>query len=176
MGRRPHRDFHSRTSLSNNKLYSCGGLKIREWMWDLVSVDYSGRCVRLEPMKIQRGSASLSGLPHLLIAIGGMNKQDFRKECELYSVKTNKWGVLPQLNAARYQPGSILLQSMRAFCFSGDKNFGSDLAWDLKSREWKRVEDTSSWKQDRSLFQSSNYLFPKKHTFLRRRNRISSGL
>ena len=38
---------------------------------DLFCVNYSGKCVQLQPMKINRIAFSLSGQPDTLIAVGG---------------------------------------------------------------------------------------------------------
>ena len=61
---------------------------------------------------------SLSGLPSLFIALAGYNGTNI-KASEKYFVNSNKWVCLPPLNIARQWPGSILLKSKRAFCFSG---------------------------------------------------------
>ena len=69
-------------------------------------------------MKSKRYSLSLTGLPSLLLAIAGLN-EDSLSTCEQYSVILNQWSETPSLKTARQWPGSILLPSMRAFCFCG---------------------------------------------------------
>ena len=70
-------------------------------------------------MSLERCDLSLSGLSSLLIALGGWSNAGALRVCEKYNVDRNKWSNLPSLNTSRYSPGSILLQSMRAFCFCG---------------------------------------------------------
>ena len=82
----------------------------------------------LQSMNYQREGLSLSGLASEMIAAGGWNQQDTLKICEKYLVSVNKWVGLPPLNTGRQWPGSILLNSKRAFCFCG-----GDLDEDLNS-------------------------------------------
>ena len=60
----------------------------------------------------------MCGLPSLLIVLGGNNEKDL-KICEKYFVNLNKWTGLPPLSTARQWPGSVLLESKRAFSFCG---------------------------------------------------------
>ena len=69
-------------------------------------------------MKFPRYWASLSGLAAQLIAIGGHNHKNL-KICEKYQITLNKWKELPPLKTPRVLAGSILLPSLRAFCFGG---------------------------------------------------------
>ena len=87
-------------------------------MADLISIDSGGRSVQLHSMNHRRRSLSLSGQASLLIALGGYNGS-LLKVCEKYTVYLNKWKEFPPLNTGRAWSGSILLQSMRAFCFCG---------------------------------------------------------
>ena len=78
-------------------------------------------------MAKERSRLSLSGIPSLLIALGGGCHREMLKTSEKYNVDLNKWSVLAPLNSAREWPGSILLKSsMIAFCFSG-YGFGNTL-------------------------------------------------
>ena len=61
------------------------------------------------------------------------------KSCEIFSVATNSWAELPELNTARDTPGCILLESKRAFCFCGLKPTG------ICSNSIERL-DTAKWK------------------------------
>ena len=81
--------------------------------------DYTGRSTELEAMKSHRCVLSLSGLPTDLIALGGTHESAVTSASEKYSLSRNKWSELPRLNLARAIPGSVLLPSMRAFCFCG---------------------------------------------------------
>ena len=104
----------------NMKIYSCGGLHYG-CIADLLSIDDSGRCVKLHSMNHKRHSISLSGLASRLIALGGVSNRGRLKYCEKYEVERNKWSELAPLNAARSSPGSILLPSKIAFCFCGSE-------------------------------------------------------
>lgn len=94
-------------------------------------------------MKLKRQAGSLSGLPSLLIALGGVCQTGFLKTCEKYEVSSNKWARLPALNTARYLPGSILLETKRAFCFcggQGDHRFSSiESIQSNKEEGWKAL-------------------------------------
>ena len=101
----------------DQRLYVSGGGVLpkygdKEFISDLFSIDYSGRCTKLQPMKKRRDSFSLSGSPSELIAIGGVAMREVVTTCETFLVSLNK--VAP-----RGWPGSILLQSRRAYCFGG---------------------------------------------------------
>ena len=80
----------------------------------------------LQSMNYQREGLSLSGLASEMIGLGGWN-QDTLKICEKYLVSVNKWVGLPPLNTPRQWPGSILLNSKRAFCFCGGLDEDEDL-------------------------------------------------
>ena len=41
------------------------------------------------------------------------------KLSEYVKIAENKWSELPPLNTARYFHGAVLLESRKAFCFSG---------------------------------------------------------
>ena len=69
-------------------------------------------------MNQRREKASLSGVFSQLICLGGQNFE-ILKVCETYLINLDKWTALPQLNRARYLPGSVVLQSKKAFCFCG---------------------------------------------------------
>ena len=106
---------------TNSKLFLSGGMKRRGKLSYLFSIDYEGRRVWLEPMRSRRFHHSLCGRPSLLIAVGGLNSNVERIPlCEQFFVKRNKWNELPPLCVARESPGSVLLQSLRAYCFCGD--------------------------------------------------------
>ena len=73
----------------------------------------------LSSFKQEKDLASLSGFSDKLILVGGGSERGLLTICEKYFVNLNKWGELPPLNIARYWPGSTLLRSNRAFCFTG---------------------------------------------------------
>ena len=78
------------------------------------------------------------------------------KVCEKYDIDTNKWSGLPPLNTARYLPGSVLLKSRRAFCFSGvnqkDEFHNSIESYELKKEgEWKTLPINDNIPQSYSL-------------------------
>ena len=52
------------------------------------------------------------------MAVGGWNGQDLMCT-EKYITIVDSWKELPPLNIARRFPGTVLLQSMRAFSFCG---------------------------------------------------------
>ena len=108
----------------------------------LFSVDFNGMCEMLAGLKQQRLLFSLSGLNSTLLAVGGLNEV-FLNTCELYSVRSNKWGELPPLHTPRKMPGSILLKSMKAFCFLGNAS-GSKLSF-TSSIERLQIGCESSW-------------------------------
>ena len=87
-------------------------------MDDFFRVDYAGKSQELRPMSIERGALSVSGLSTQLIALGGFNIDNL-KTCEKYLMASNKWEGVASLNTGRQWPGSILLKSLRAFCFCG---------------------------------------------------------
>ena len=92
-------------------------------------------------MHSKRTKSSLSGLPSLLIALGGQSVENL-KTCERYLVGANKWSGLPPLNEARMLPGSLLLKSLEAFCFCGGlapQNF-------INRIEKMRVECEANWR------------------------------
>ena len=107
---------------------------------DFFSIDYFGKTVALSPFPPKRG-VSLSGLLSQLIAVGGSNDTRELKICEKYSVITNKWIGLPPLNTSRLKPGSIVLESMRSFCFCGWTRHGGALS----SIETIDPEKESQW-------------------------------
>ena len=118
------------------KLYICGGrAKInRNYLSipDLFAIDQEGRSSELAPMRHKRQTLSLSGIPSQLIAIGGFSKETL-KICESYFVGINKWSGLPPLNTVHQWPGTILLKSLRGYCFCGTQ--GSDKKYWLNSVE-----------------------------------------
>ena len=108
----------------SQKYYACGGWTSHSWNKKIqrlfFSVDYCGRTVQLTPMKQSRYLLSLTGLHSQLLAIAGVgDSNSILKVCEKYLASQNKWIDLPPLNIPRYEPGSILLPSKRAFCFCG---------------------------------------------------------
>ena len=115
----------------------------------LYSIDCSGRSAVLSSLKHHRSGFSLSGLPSDLIAIGGWNWDNI-KTCEKYSVATNKWTGLPSLNASRLWPASILLVSMRSFCFSGYSSVTLD--WRSGTEKPSKMEDfLTRWEHRQKL-------------------------
>ena len=127
--------------LINQTLYACGGIQ-KTRSASLLWVDYSGQLTRLNSMSLGRSSASLSGLSSWLIVLGGFNQDDNLSCCEQYQVASNKWGGLSCLNISRQWPGSILLKSMRAFCFCGNLGFGAILNW----VETLQIESEAEWR------------------------------
>ena len=110
----------------NKRLYICGGVRLSRTKTEIYrstfsSIEYSGTMTQLVSMNQGRGNVSLSGISSRLISLGdlifGSPKVHNLKTCESYSVAYNKWTELPPLNGARHMPGSILLNSMVAFCF-----------------------------------------------------------
>ena len=66
------------------------------------------------------------------------------KVCEKYNVDKNKWSGLAPLNSAREWPGSILLKSLRAFCFCGSQGYAQransiESLETHKDREWRTL-------------------------------------
>ena len=82
----------------------------------------------------------MSGISSQLIALAGWNFRNL-KVCENYRVIPKKWVVLPALNAARFWPESILLNSKRAFCFCGGQ-----IVRNLNSIESLNLESEGKWK------------------------------
>ena len=74
------------------------------------------------PLKKERESLSLCGTSSELIALGGRDRK-YLQNCEMYFTSSNKWVDLPSLNIGWKSPGSLLLQSKRAFCFCGEYKF-----------------------------------------------------
>ena len=107
-----------------------------------MSYDYFGKSVKLRSMSQERSDLSLSGLPSLLIAIGGCTDARNLKVCERYRIDLNMWRRAPPLNTARASPGSIVLQSKRAFCFCGRQGAERD----LNSIESLEVEQKAAWR------------------------------
>ena len=71
-------------------------------------------------MSNKRSHHAFSGVSSELIALAGTRiMRGALNSCERYSVDLNKWGKLPNLNTSRISPGSVVLRSMRAFCFCG---------------------------------------------------------
>ena len=68
---------------------------------------------------------SLTGVSHLLLALGGSRYGKSVGKCEKYLIWVGKWANLPPLNRARDSPGSVLLSPLRAFCFSGREGLHS---------------------------------------------------
>ena len=128
------------TFQTNRKLYICGGFHAG-LRTDLLSIDYSGKHVKLHSMKHEWQHLSLTGLSSELIALGGY-WCGILKVCEKYDVRANKWSGLPSLRTARQLPGSILLSSMRAFCFCGAQGSGTR----LNSIESLQTNKDSKWK------------------------------
>ena len=56
-------------------------------------------------------------------------------------MSTNKWAALPPLKTARIFPGSVLLESRRAFCVCGSKE-----GVGLSSIESIEIEREAEWK------------------------------
>ena len=110
--------------LLEEEFYICGGYnggrKIS--LSKLLKMDEWGKCRTLAPMKEGRRFFSLSGASSLLFAVGGWNRAP-HWICEHYQAKTDKWKQLPPLNESWTWPGSCLLQSKRAFCFSGGAKY-----------------------------------------------------
>ena len=92
-------------------------------------------------MKIQRLHLSLSGFSSTLMAIGGENNAGNLKDCERYLIISNKWRRLPELNRGRTLPGSVLLKSMKAFCFCG-----TNLGWEINSIEGIQIGTEEEWR------------------------------
>ena len=121
--------LHSALFQLNRKLYVCGGFTLIESKLESLSthftLDFEGKSEVLQSMEFKRGYLSLSGVIPQLIAIGGMDKEygvytsNVLNVCEMYSITLNKWTRLPGLNLARCLPGTILLESKKAFCFCG---------------------------------------------------------
>ena len=72
-----------------------------------------------------------------MLAIGGYN-EGYLKICEQFCVAINKWTTLAPLNIARNKPGTVVLESLRAFAFCGNQ------LSDLPSIE--RAEKGENWK------------------------------
>ena len=113
----------------NRKLYICGGVRLSRTGTEIYrstfsSIEYSSTMTQLVSMNQGRGNIGISSR---LISLGGLDlwepKLHNLKTCESYSVAYNKWTELPPLNGARHMPGSILLNSMVAFCFYGAVRF-----------------------------------------------------
>ena len=78
----------------------------------------------LASMKEQRSFFSVTGLPSMLLALGGSSL----KSCEKYSVARNWWSEMPSLQVVREWPASVLLQQKRVICFGNAKSkFKKDL-------------------------------------------------
>ena len=69
-------------------------------------------------MSHRRGCVSLSGIPSLLIAVGGFDGSVL-DVCEKYLGSLNKWVELTCLNSARQWSGSVVLSTKKAYCFGG---------------------------------------------------------
>ena len=109
----------------NQKLYFIGGWVTLggpdfRFVSEFYSMNQKGRKVELPPMMYEWNSMSLSGISEMLVALGGWNRGTLNYS-EIYMVNTQKWKRLPPLNTARQLPGSIILKSVRAFCFCGIK-------------------------------------------------------
>ena len=87
-------------------------------------------------MKQARFGLSLSGLPSSLTAIGGSNEESL-KASEKYSVRKNKWEELPSLSTPWEWAGTVLLSSLRIFCFCG-RNYDDILLNSIESLEAER--------------------------------------
>ena len=74
----------------------------------------------LDKIMIARQRLSISGLASELIALGEFKQRNL-KICEKYIIASNKWTTLPCLNTPRQSAGSILLPSVKAFCFCGSQ-------------------------------------------------------
>ena len=112
----------------NRKLFVCGGFVNYEPTSRFFFLDYLGRAMHLESMKLSRGGVSLSGLTSALIALGGVGQEDDNlKTCEIYTRASNKWSDLPVLNVERHWPGSVMFKSRKIFCFCGSQDFEQDL-------------------------------------------------
>ncbi len=61
---------------------------------------------------------SLSGLQSTLVSLAGSNGKRLRV-AEEYTIATNNWNKLPELNKERTSPGSIVLKSFLCYCFCG---------------------------------------------------------
>ena len=85
-----------------NRLYFCGGLRMREGSRKIVhfffSVDKEGRKSNLAPLSHPRKSASLSGNSQTLLTSGGYTWDYYTAISELYVIKLDKWKSLPPLN------------------------------------------------------------------------------
>ena len=130
----------------NSKLYACGGItryKIltREFVSHFFCFTSFGEKLQLSPMEYARVGASLSGIFSTLMAIGAYKTKN-TKICEKYLIGPNKWEPLPPLNEGRACPGSLLLNSMKAFCFCG----ALSMSVSLNSIESLELESQSNWK------------------------------
>ena len=80
-------------------------------------------------MKNKRRDHAFSGVFSELIALGGNRFSHIGPldSCEKYIVSLDKWVKLPNLNMSRASAGSVVLHSLRAFCFCGLKFDGKQL-------------------------------------------------
>ena len=76
----------------------------------------------------------------MLLAVGGENEESVGN-CEKYSVTRNRWAVLPHLKTARQSAGTVLLPSLKAFCFCGTR--GQE---ELNLIETLQLEAQAEWK------------------------------
>ena len=106
------------------------------------SIDFYGIMYKLQPIKRSRTFLSMCAISSFILTIGGLASEDITSSCEKYMIGSDKWKDFPPLRAARYSPGSIILESNKVFCFCGVGVIQSM----INCVEMNQIASDSEWK------------------------------
>jgi len=157
--------------ISKKKFISLEDLYEIQIIYNSFEDNFSYKIKKLKDMNIGRYSHSTIKYNDFLIVVSGQNT----KSCELYSIKNNKWKLLPEIPTLCLN-SSLSVVNNYLYCISGSSSVNSfDVIYKISLNniekyfnEEKGFEDFLNWEQIDYCFSSKNFHLKKSSPRLRR--------